>query len=443
MSIKEILDSHVDISDGPFESNEEDIIVSLMFDYPDFFASISKFIKPEFFNKAESQYIIAHINRYLEKYGVYPTRGILTDIIKRELTADSIGADDILNLINRESDPREVPAIKDRLINWARERAYGIIYSDDAYDEYKRGNFDYLEELINKARTIQDISAGAIWFFDDIDKLFVEDLSDKFTTGFQQLDKNLNNGGPCRKEMVVWMAPTGVGKSIMLINNAVRNVLDGRNVLYITLELQDILTAARAMGVFTNNPIKNRFDYKDKIVSMIKNIKSKGTGDLVIKELPPDEISVDEIHAYIDTLRRTKSWEPDIVVIDYLELMVSRRASDNKDDYSKQKSVSTQVRGLAIKEDVLVFTATQTNRSGNDTDEIDVTKISESYGKSMPIDYLISINQTKDEYHSGDNGGIPSQAFARLFIAKNRNGPKHKSIPVNINYNNMTIKEIQ
>lgn len=138
----------------------------------------------------------------------------------------------------------------------------------------------------------------------------------------------------------------------------------------------------------------------------------------------------------IDDLRKTRSWVPDVVVVDYLELMVSRRQSDNKEDYVKQKACSTQLRGLAQNENVTVYTATQTNRSGNDADKmLDVTKISESYGKAMPMDYLVSINQTEDEYNE-----VPARAH--IYVAKNRNGPKFISFEVKINYETMRIEEL-
>lgn len=247
-----------------------------------------------------------------------------------------------------------------------------------------------------------------------------------------------------------WYYTAGIlsHNSIMLVNNAIANVLHKRNVLYITLELSDVMSALRAMGVLTGKPIlSNRFAFKDDVLAYIHRLKSSGeVGTLAFHEFPPDETSVDQIYSLIDHLRRSRGWQPDIVCIDYLELMTSRRASDNKDEYLRQKSISTQVRGLAIKENVLVFTATQTNRSGNNGEQnIDISKIAESYGKSMPMDYLISLNQTQEEYDSqfDDRNGIKESvrpAPARMYIAKNRHGSKFVSIPVEINYKTMGIK---
>ena len=243
-----------------------------------------------------------------------------------------------------------------------------------------------------------------------------------------------------------WYFTSGIvsHNSIALCNSAISNALHGRNVLYITLELSDLLSAVRMLGVLTNKPIdERRFDAQSEMMSIVNKWRKSGElGDLVIHEFPPDEISVDNIYALIDNLKRTHSWVPDVVIIDYLELMISRRATDNKDDYLRQKSITTQVRGLSQNANVLVFTATQTNRGGNDVAVIELTKIAESYGKTMPVDYLISINQTNEERQ--DANGMPASiAPARLYIAKNRNGKNSVTVPVEINYATMRIKEIQ
>lgn len=431
----------------PFGQYEEDAIVALILDYPEFFSGISRFITHELFSKLEVQYVVAHIMQYYESYGSFPTRGMLLDGIKRKLTVDDPGYEQILSVANRPSDPREVSAIKDRLTDWARSKAYGLLYDADVITKFHSGDFEAIEEVFNKARTIQDLGNSSMWFFDELEKLFVESTVEHFTSSFVQLDHHLNNGGPSRKEVLVWMAPTGVGKSIVLANNAISNVLRGRKVLYITFELSDVMSAIRMLGTITGRPIDGRrFDYKEQMMAMITRLRQGGeVGDLVIHEFPPDEVSVDGIYALVEHLRRSKGWNPDIICLDYLELMVSRRVSDNKDEYLKQKSVTTQVRGLAKNLNVCVFTATQTNRSGNDSSGvIDVTKMAESYGKAMPIDYLVSINQSSDEYRAqfDAHGNSVAPAFARMYIAKNRNGKKFQTIAVKINYNTMQIQEV-
>jgi replicative DNA helicase len=156
--------------------------------------------------------------------------------------------------------------------------------------------------------------------------------------------------------------------------------------------------------------------------------------------MPPDECSVDDIYGVIDRNRRLRGWQPKVVIIDYLELMLSRHSHRNKEgDYTRQKSVSTEIRGLAKNESVLVYTANQTNRSAINNREngapIDVDKSAESFGKNMPVDYVISMNQTEAEYNQ-------ARPEIRLWIAKNRNGPKFVAVHTHVDYQTMKIAEV-
>ncbi len=232
--------------------------------------------------------------------------------------------------------------------------------------------------------------------------------------------------------MLGWPA-TNVGKSILLCNNAVTSLQGlgrsgerGQNVLLITFELDAIKTGMRCLGALTNQQLSGFKDHAGNIRRQMQNISaSYKDKQLCIYELPPDECSVSHIYAIIDNFKRSRGWKPDVVVVDYLDLMMSRQASYNDKDYDRQKHVATELRGLAKNEDVLVFTATQTNRSGTtpgrkDDGEIGfigLDKVAESFGKSMPLDYIVSLNQT---------GAQLKMETPRLsmFVAKNRNGPK-------------------
>jgi replicative DNA helicase len=166
----------------------------------------------------------------------------------------------------------------------------------------------------------------------------------------------------------------------------------------------------------------------------------------VIYELPPAECSIDDIYGIIENNKKLHGWVPKVVVLDYLELMLSRHGHNNdRGDYARQQNVAMEMRGLANNENVLVYTATQTNRgaiSENQQEHIDVNKIAESFGKAMPVDYVVSLNQTQDEYKRGFEPDKKTPSVIRLWIAKNRNGPKFVSITTNVFYGRMTISEI-
>jgi len=300
------------------------------------------------------------------------------------------------------------------------------------------------------------------WFFDQVDEIFVDTAIEHISTGFPGLDANLNEGGPSPGEVLIILAPTGVGKTLTLINMAHAAMLAGHNVLFVTFELSTYKTAIRLascmakteISAFTRAnidtlPQEQQQSIRDNQTLVRNRIQGKRGkfGELVIYERPPDECSVNDIYGIIETNRKTKGWAPKVVILDYLELMNSRHSHNNDEgDYTRQKSVATEMRGLAKNEKVLVYSATQTNRSGvkngqgkdakpAETVHIDLDKAAESFGKAMPVDYVVSLNQTEDEYKM-------EPAIVRLWIAKNRNGPKFVPVTTNVFYKRMEIIEV-
>lgn len=431
--------------DSPFGQDEEPAIVSLALDFPEFFVSVANFITPEVFSNFNVRYIMANVLNYYSKHGIVPTRAVLKSRILKQLTADS-EYEEILNILARTSDHREVPILKEVIQKWAEHKTYSLLYSDEAQEAHARGDYDFLKNIVSQASRITDIGKPGFWLFQQTDELFIEDGQEHISTGYKQLDLYLN-GGPSPGEVLIWMAPTGVGKSILLANNAMNGVKQSKNVLFVTFELSTLKTALRIVGSMTKKKIADMRPKSDKFVTardeavqIMTQTYETFQKDIVIYEMAPGECSVNHIYAIIDSLKKTKNWKPDIVIIDYLELMVSRNVSFNTSEYSLQKNVSTEVRGLAKNENVVVFTATQTNRAGlsqsstNTAENIGLDKSAESYGKNMAADYVISLNQNEMEYHM-------TPAVIRFFIAKNREGQKYVSVKAEINYENMFVRE--
>jgi hypothetical protein len=428
--------------DRPFGNYEEEAIVSLAIDHPEFFTAVGRFMTPDMFGRLECQFVMGKLLNHFENHSILPTRELLRDEITTELTEDD-PFEPILEIVDRKSQPREVPIVKDTLLKWARDRAFGLLYSDEAQDAYARGDYGYLETILQDANRIADVGTTGFWFFENFQMLFEPSMIQHRTTGFARLDAVLNNGGPSPKEVLCWMAPTNVGKSVMLCNNAISSLkgtgpdgMPGQDVLLITFELDAIKTAMRCLGVAAEhvklNDIANRQQYVSRIITQMQRTYKKR---FLIVELAPDECSVNHIYALLDNLRRTENWHPDVIVLDYLDLMISRVAAHNKDDYTMQKHVANEVRGLAKNEEVLIFTATQTNRSASSGEEVaDLSKAAESYAKQFSLDYIITLNQTVSERKC-------TPPRMRMFVAKNRNGPKHETITASVDYDTMLIRE--
>lgn len=436
-----------EIAYTPFGKYEEQAIISLALDQPEFFGSVGRFLAPNMFGIIECKYIIAEILNVFEEHGVVPTRDLLRDKLISTLTEDD-PYDEILEIVDRKSNYRDVPLIKDTLLKWARDKAYGQIYSSEAQEAYARGDYGYLEQIIQEANRIADIGNAGFWFFESFKSLLNPEIIEHRTTGFPSLDKHLNNGGPSPKEVVCYLAPTNVGKSILLCNSAIASLKGatgsgyGQDVLLITFELDYIKTALRCLGVMCQDiPIDKVTDHKDYVIRIVEQLDKQYKRRFLIVEWPPDECSVNHIYALLDSLKRTHGWHPDVIVLDYLDLIVSRNQAYNSDDYTQQKHVANEVRGLAKNENVLIFTATQTNRSATQTGReggeslIDLNKAAESFAKQFSLDYVVSLNQTAAQR----NAAPPRMT---MYIAKNRNGPKFISVDCAVTYETMVVKEV-
>ena len=195
----------------PFGPYQEEAIIALTLDHPEFVSGVIRFLKPDMFKRLECRFIIAEILNMYEQFGIVPTRNILRDTLESKLTS-SDPFDIILPIVDKKSDPREVPIIKDTLLKWAKVRAFGLLYSEEAIEAYNSENFEYIEKIVNEANRIADVGDKGFWFLDNFEILFQPDCIEHRTTGFPRLDKLLNNGGPSPKEVLCWLAPTNVGK---------------------------------------------------------------------------------------------------------------------------------------------------------------------------------------------------------------------------------------
>ena len=458
----------------PFGPNMEAGIISLLLDFPELYVPTSKFITTDLFSRQEVKYIVGALKQDYDQFGVLPTRPLLNDRLAKILTMDD-PFENILAIVNRPSDPREAPILRQILRDWVEHQLYSQLYSDEALAAHQRGDHEFLRKIVDSASAISSTGQQGFWFFDQIDEIFADTAIEHINTGFKDLNKHLNEGGPSPGEVLIILAPTGVGKTLTLINMAYSAMEEGHNVLFITFELSTYKTAMRLAARMSKIAIKDFMraniptlpaDIQDRIRSKqdkVRNVVRTGKGklgELVIYELPPDECSMNDIYGIIETNRKTRGWVPKVVCLDYLELMLSRHNRNNDEgDYTRQKSVATEMRGLAKNESVLVYSATQTNRSGAkngrnenqnpnaaaDSAHIDLDKAAESFGKAMPVDYVVSLNQTEEEYRRGigaDGEPTAEGSTVRLWIAKNRNGRKFVSITTTVFYDRMAITQI-
>lgn len=420
--------------------------ISFIIDNPEFYKIINEYIIPTDFENDIDQLIYRFIQLLYKKHKTVPTRETLKRVINDKLKTDNdiSKIEKIYQTINFQIDPRDSAIVRDNIKDFVKRKIYERLYSEDAIRAASKGDFDRIDMIVEEAKKIDVVDDECVDYFSDenIKEIFEDEKVEHLTCGITALDVYLHNGGPVRGEVFCWLAPTGRGKSILMANGGALLVSRGYDVLHISLEMSIRDNSVRYAGIFTDMNVNYRFDrsYKDKFMTILNEKKNdEKRGDLYIIEYPPDEINITVIENLLQKLRISKNWKPDVIIIDYLELMKSRISSYNEigNDYIKQKMISTELHSLAVRYDVLVITASQTNRSGyaglrNDM-KIDLSHQAESFGKAMPMNYMVSINQTDEQKQA-------QPSVMDFYIAKNRHGPTGKTVTAVVNYGSFKVK---
>lgn len=227
------------------------------------------------------------------------------------------------------------------------------------------------------------------------------------------------------------VAPPGVGKSLFLANQAARSVLDGHNVLYVSLEMAEDRVAQRLDSIFTRiqqSELSNRVeDIEERLEIISKQWEDRGK--LMVKEFPTKRLSVTGLRAFLNQLKNYEDFTPDVLIIDYLELM---KTDKEMAEYQGQERLAQELRGVASEYGCLVWTATQTNREGKKVNIITDAELADSYGKIRVCDLVFSINQTEQEFDKG---------AARLYLMKSRNGRARFIVPIGIDYSRLVVSQ--
>jgi replicative DNA helicase len=405
----------------------------------EFFSQIITLIKPEFFDFPSYQRIFQGVKDYYEKYKTLPSDPALVDFIKFT-TPDSVKDDNdyeedlaSINQIDKEIfDHKEF--MMDIVEDFARKGAMTEAIKKSVV-LLKEEKFSEIEDLVKKALLVsRDVEVGQDYFSDvrdRVSRMFQKKAENKFKTIFNSHNKNLE-GGLSAKELAMVVAPPGVGKSLYLVNQSAKVLLEGKNVLYISLEMSEDKIGNRFDSVLTmlkNSKLKEP-SIQLKLHERLELIKEKTNGRLIIKEFPTGAANVNNIRSLLVQLRLHKNFIPDLIVVDYLELLRPNRIIDS--EYMAQQRIAEELRGLGSEHNCLIWTASQTNRQARKVQTITDAELGDSYGKIRPADWVISLNQTLEEYDKGQ---------MRIYVLKARDSKQHYTINCSVDYSTLRMEE--
>jgi predicted ATP-dependent serine protease len=209
----------------------------------------------------------------------------------------------------------------------------------------------------------------------------------------------ITKGGLPNKTLNIALAGTGVGKSLFMCHVASSVLLQGKNVLYITLEMAEERIAERIDANLLNVPIQDIIELPKNIFeTKVNNIAKKTQGTLIIKEYPTASAHAGHFKSLLNELALKKSFRPDIIFIDYLNICASSRfkGGSNINSYTLVKSIAEELRGLAVEFNVPIMSATQTTRSGFGSSDVELTDTSESFGLPATADLMFALISTEE-----------------------------------------------
>ena len=358
------------------------------------------FIKAEYFSDNDHKYAFEQIKNYIEQYNNPPTIEAMSVAFDRATDEQRTL---LKTIFEYEQEPQELQWLVDETEKFCKDKAVfnAVLEGIQIIDGKSRDKTpDALPEMLTEALQVGfDTNVGHD-FIEDADKRFdfYNRLEEKVPFDLDLFNK-ITEGGLSNKTLNIALAGTGVGKSLFMCHMASACIANGRSVLYITLEMAEERIAERIDANLMNIPIMDLKDLsKPMFQDRIQTLKDKYEGRLIVKEYPTASAHSGHFKALINELKLKRNFHPDIIFVDYLNICTSSRfrPGSSANSYTIIKSIAEELRGLAVEQDVPIFSATQTTRGGYNSSDVDLTDTSESFGLPATADLMFAIISTEE-----------------------------------------------
>ena len=383
----------------------EEIALSKLILEEDYCRKVLPFIKDEYFDMFTNRLLFQTIQEYISEYDVNPEPNALKIEIekRRDITEDTFREIETF-LDNLDRDTYNDEWLMETTEKWCKERAVYLALMESvkiADGQDKTRTKDAIPSIMSEAL--------GVCFDDHVGHDYISDAEARYDFYHRKEEKipfdidyfnKITKGGLPNKTLNIALAGTGVGKSLFMCHMASASLLQGRNVLYITLEMAEEKIAERIDANLLDIPIQQLTDpmlTKERYTKKVDALRKKTTGRLVIKEYPTASAHVGHFEALLNELSLKKGFHPDIVFVDYLNICASSRYKGTAvNSYTYVKSIAEELRGLAGKLNVPIVSATQTTRSGYGNSDVELTDTSESFGLPATADLMVALISTEE-----------------------------------------------
>jgi len=362
------------------------------------------FLKGDYFENRNQRIVFEEISKFVQDYNKPATKEVLCIETEKRQDINGTEFEEVSKLISYlEDEPSEFDWLVNTTEKWCRDRAIYLALMEsiqlaDGKDDTK--GRDAIPTILSDALAVSfDTNVGHDYLIDYEERYeSYHRKEDKIPFDLEYFDK-ITKGGLPNKTLNIALAGTGVGKSLFMCHVASSVLLQGKNVLYITLEMAEEKIAERIDANLLNVPIQDITDLpKQMFDSKVESIAKKTQGQLIIKEYPTASAHSGHFKALLQELALKKSFKPDIIFIDYLNICASSRyrAGSNVNSYSYIKAIAEELRGLAVEANLPIISATQTTRSGYGSSDVELTDTSESFGLPATADLMFALISTED-----------------------------------------------
>ena len=381
----------------------EFLILKCLLNDEEYARKVLPFIKEEYFEEFNQKVVFEEIKKFITEYNSNPTRETLIIDVDDRSDLNQHQYSEICNLIqNLDSISVENDWLIDTTEKWCRDRAIhlALMESVQLFDGKGEKSRDAIPSILSEALSVSfDNNIGHDYLENYRERYeYYHRKEEKVPFDLEYFDK-ISSGGISNKTLTVALAGTGVGKSLFMCNFASSVLLQGKNVLYITMEMAEEKIAERIDANLLDVAIHNIVDLpKSTFENKVTKLAAKTQGSLIIKEYPTASAHSGHFKSLLSDLELKKSFRPDIIFIDYLNICASSRYKSGMsvNSYSYIKSIAEELRGLAGEAEVPIVSATQTTRSGFGSSDVDITDTSESFGLPATADLMFALISTEE-----------------------------------------------
>jgi hypothetical protein len=383
----------------------ESTILGGLLNNEEYTRKVLPFLMTDYFDNYSERLVYETVDNYVNEYNGLPTKDALRIIIDENSSINETQYSEAVSIIDKlEYDEKtDLDWLVDKTEKFCQDKAVynavreSILVLDGAHDDKDKGS---IPEMLAEALGVSFDNAVGHDFLEDADSRFdfYHKKEDRVPFDLELMNK-ITKGGLARKSLSIALAGTGVGKTLFMTHCASAALMEGKNVLYITMEMAEEKIAERIDANLLDVTLDTLGEMpKDSYDKKMERVKKKTTGKLIIKEYPTASAGSAHFRHLINELKLKKNFHPDVVYIDYLNICMSSRIrmGANVNSYTLIKAIAEELRGLAVECNVPIMSATQTTRSGYGNSDIGLEDTSESFGLPATADFMFGLISTEE-----------------------------------------------